>query len=178
MVEFIAENGTPSIGQAGLVVNSRSASPGIGQPAPLSRNKTARDVSDLSEITTSRVPDPDLYQLTIAEAVSSGRPTMVTFATPAYCQTATCGPQMEVVTSLKERYKGRANFIHVEIYDNVDEIEGDLSNARLSPVVQEWGLVTEPFTFLLDGNGLVSSKFEGFAPESELEAALVTTLGP
>ena len=162
----------------GFTVREESYSTGIGRPAPRSRNRTARDVSDLKEITTSPFPDPDLYEMTIADAVSSGRPTVVTFGTPAYCETATCGPQVEVVASLKDRHRADANFIHVEVYENPLEIEGDLSRGRLSPVLEEWGLRSEPFTFVLDKSGLVASKFEGFAAEEELEAALASVLGP
>ena len=178
VVEVAGEDGTPVIGQAGFVVNPESSSPAIGSPAPPSVSKTARDFPDLTEITSSPVPDPDLYQVTIAEAVSSGRPTVVTFATPAFCQTLTCGPQMEVVTSLKDRYKGQANFVHVEVYDNPKEMAGSFANRRLSPILEEWGLLTEPFTFVMDANGLVSSKFEGFATEREIEAAIEATLSP
>jgi hypothetical protein len=166
------------VGQAAFTVEERSSSPGVGEPAPASRNKTAADVTDLAELTSASAPDRDLYQTTIAEAIKSGMPTVVTFATPAFCQTATCGPQVEVVEALKEDYGRRANFIHVEVYDNPHEIEGDLTNARISPLMEEWGLRTEPFTFVLDSQGLVRSKFESFASGEELEPALVSALSP
>ena len=176
VVEFMGEDDALRVGRVGFVVDQESSSPMLGQPAPLSRNKTARDVSDLRDVTTALVPIPDLYQMTVSEAVSSGRPTVVTFATPSFCQTATCGPQVTVVASLNEKYKGKANFIHIEVYDNPNEIEGDLSRGRLSPLLKEWGLLTEPFTFVLDGDGLVASKFEGFVTAKELEAALAEVL--
>ena len=177
IVEVTGEGGKVRRGQAGLLVKQQSSSPGIGQPVPHSPNKTAGDVGDLSELTTSLEPDPGLYRMTIAEAVSSGKPTVVTFATPAFCQTATCGPQVEVVSSIKDRYGERANFIHVEVYDNPTEMEGDISKGRLVPLIQEWSLLSEPFTFVLDSSGLVASKFEGFVTEEELEAALADSLG-
>ena len=87
---------------------------------------------------------------------------MVAFSTPAYCTTATCGPQLDVVKRLSESYSDRANFIHVEVYDNPHEIQGDLSNARIAHAVTEWGLPSEPWTFIVDADGLVAAKFEGF----------------
>ena len=33
---------------------------------------------------------------------------------------------MEVLRQLKDKYKGLANFIHVDFYENPDEIQGDL----------------------------------------------------
>ena len=44
--------------------------------------------------------------------------------------------------------------------------------------MQEWGLLTEPYTFVLDGEGRVAAKFEGFVNEDELAEALAAVLGP
>ncbi len=172
-VKVSTQGGQVEAGTAGFMVKEDSSSPSIGEPAPRSRNKTARDVPGLDQLTSATEPDPELYQMTIAEAIDSGRPTLVTFATPAFCQTQTCGPQVDVVSKLKEKYRGRANFIHVEVYDNPAEMQGNISRGRLSPVLQEWGLQTEPFTFVLDREGKVAAKFEGFTTEAELDEALV-----
>ena len=178
IVEVTTEDGVDHVGQVGFIVNVESSSPAVGTAAPRSVNRTASDVSDLAELTTAPRPDPDLYQMTIAEAIASGAPTVITFATPAFCQSATCGPQVEVISAIKDRHKGQANFIHIEIYDNPKELEGDVSNGRLSPVVTEWGLQSEPFTFVIDGDGLVVANLQGFITEDEVEAALEAVLGP
>ena len=157
-------------------VKEQSATPAIGSPAPRSKSKTARDVDKLEELTTASPPDRDLYALTIEEAVSSGKPLVVVFATPAFCQTATCGPQVQVIQGIKDNYGEAANFIHVEIWDNPNEIQGDLSKARTSPTVEEWGLATEPWTFIMDRQGRVAAKFEAFASASEIEEELARVL--
>jgi len=176
IVDGVMEDGTAIVGQSGLVVNEHSASPALGAAAPRSASKTASDVADMSELTTSRNPDPALYEMSIADAIDGGRLTVVTFATPAFCQTATCGPQVEVLSSLRLRHADSA-FIHVEVYDNPNEIEGDLSNAIISPLMGEWGLLTEPYTFVIDADGFVVAKFEGFVTEQELEAAILAVPG-
>ena len=178
IVQVQLESGDKTGGQAGFEVHQNSSAPEIGQPAPKGTNKTADDVNDLKDLTTSPVPDPDLYRLTIDQATLSGMPTVVTFATPAFCSTATCGPQVLVVSSVKNRYKDEANFIHVEVYDNSAEMGGDLSKGRLSPLMEVWGLLSEPFTFVLDQEGRVASKFQGFVTEAELEDSLRRVLGP
>lgn len=178
VAEIVGADGNVRRAQSSVFqVNAAASSPAIGQPAPASVTKTSADVAGLAEITTSQEPDPDLYRITVAQAIASGIPTVVTFATPAFCQMATCGPQVEVISAMKERFGPRANFIHVEVYENPNEIEGDLSKLRLAPAMTEWGLLTEPFTFVIDGQGLVAAKFEGFVTEGELEAALAATLG-
>ena len=174
---IVADGGPSRAASTALQVSQTSATPALGSPAPSSANKTARDVTSLEELTTDADPDPDLYAMTIAEAIKIGVPLLVVFATPAYCQTFTCGPQVEVIKALKAQYyKGQANFIHVEVYDNPLEIQGDLSRGRLSPTLAEWGLPSEPWTFILDSEGLVSAKFEGFATAEELEEALSAVL--
>ncbi len=176
VVEVETGDGTVAVGQLGFEVKLASSSPAIGSLAPRSLNKTG-DGADLEEITTSPEPDPDLYRLTVADAIAAGRPAVVTFATPAFCSTATCGPQVEVVSAIKDRYADEASFIHVEVYDNPVEMRGDFGKGRISPVLEEWGLISEPYTFILDGDGVIKSKFEGFVTEEELEAALKEVLG-
>ena len=153
-------------------VKESSATPATGTAAPRSVSKTLADVDGFEQLTTDFEPDPDLYGMTIAEALDSRKPLLVVFSTPAYCQTATCGPQLGVIKELKAEYADRMNFIHIEVYDNPHEIEGDLSRAIISPTVEEWGLPSEPWTFIIDGDGIIREKFEAFATREELEAAL------
>ena len=171
----IFEGGESTKSGAGVVqVKEEPSTPAIGFPAPASENKTAGAVDDLAEITTAN--PPDLYHLTIAEALVTDMPLVVVFATPAFCVTATCGPQVEVVGELKQAYEGRANFIHVEIFDNPSEIQGEPERATISPVVTEWGLLSEPWTFVVGRDSLIAAKFEGFTTYSELEEGLAQTL--
>ena len=162
---------------ARIEVKQTSATPAIGSPAPRSESKTASDAPDLTDITTDPGPDPDLYRITIADAIDRTEPLLVTFATPAYCRTATCGPQMNIVKGLKDKYAGRMNFIHVEVYDNPAEIrEEGISAARTAPTLTEWGLPSEPWTFIMDSAGIVRAKYEGFVDSDELEIAIAEVL--
>ena len=160
-----------------FAVGSRSFTPAIGADAPASDTKTVADAASLEEITSSPVPDPALYQISVADAVASGKPTLISFSTPAFCTTATCGPQLQIVRELQAEYGEQANFIHVEIYENPHEIQGDLRNAKRAPAVAEWGLPNEPWTFLVDAEGKVADKFEAFATREELEESLVGVIG-
>ena len=168
--------GTTRTAEDAFDVKETSSTPAIGSLAPRSRNRTARDVPSLDQLTTDSSPDWELYAMTIDEAVRSGLALIVTFATPAFCETATCGPQLDVIGELKDTYRGRANFLHVEVYDNPHEIQSDLSNAVVSPTVGEWGLPSEPWTFVIDETGRVAAKFEAFTTAPEIEDALLAVL--
>ena len=165
-------DGTERKASARVRVKEASATPALGTVAPRSVSKTLADVDGFEQITTDFEPDADLYGMTILDALDSGKPLLVVFSTPAYCQTATCGPQLDVIKELKAEYADRMNFIHIEVYDNPHEIEGDLSRAVISPTAEEWGLPSEPWTFVVDSEGVIRSKFEAFTTREELESAL------
>ena len=166
-----------------LEVVEDSPVPAVGERPPLSRTKTLDEVGDAAQLTTDYNADAELYRISVAEAIESPRPAVVVFATPAFCTSPTCGPQVETVKELKALYRGRADFVHVEIYDRPEEIQGDLSRATLAPAVAEWGFSSLPhwfnesWVFIMDDRGIVRQRFEGYATLEELEAALVETLG-
>ncbi|NQW22699.1 MAG: thioredoxin family protein [SAR202 cluster bacterium] len=168
--------------QIEVEILEKSPVPAIGSVAPKSITKTLGKNGSIETITTDYTPDPDLYQLSIKEAVENSMASVVVFASPAFCTSPTCGPQVDAVTELKDKYLGKANFIHVEIYDNPAEIQGDLDKAEIFSVVDDWGLTAiedyfnESWTFVLDVNGKIIDRFEGFATVAELEAALLQVL--
>ena len=133
---------------------------------------TSADGEDLRTITSASDPDPDLYKLSIHQALLEEKPLVVVFATPAFCVSATCGPQVEMVSQVKERYRDQANFIHVEVFKDPHLIQGRSPGGGLVAAVEEWGLPTEPWTFVVDRDGRVRAKFEQFTPAEEIEAVL------
>ena len=171
-VTVLGESGNSRTAQLSFPVAEETEAPDVGAPAIPSENKTIADVDDLAKLTTGSVRDPDLYGTTIADAVGSGIPTVVVVASPAFCINAVCGPQVEVLQQLKDKYKGQANFIHIDFYDNPDEIQGDLSRARISPIVFEWRLLGVEWSFVIDRDGKISARFESFATFDELDEAL------
>ena len=171
-------------GEARLIVDvaEQAGIPDIGAIPPRSQNKTLATVGSIEDLTTDSTPDPDLYQLTIGEAIASSKPSVIVFATPAFCTSPTCGPQVDAVEELKNAHQGEANFIHVEFYDNPTEIQGDLSRAVLAEAVKEWRIneipewFNESWTFILNDEGRIEHKYEGFVTLVELEEALQRVL--
>jgi peroxiredoxin len=116
--------------------------------------------------------------MSIAEAVASGKPTVISFATPAFCVSATCGPQVSDISELAREYQGRANFVHVEVYLDPHLIDPANPSRQLAPAVGEWGLVSEPWTFVVGNDGRIDARFEQYVPPSVLEPALLSALHP
>jgi len=92
---------------------------------------------------------------------------VVSFATPLYCQSRTCGPVVDVVSAVRKKLEGRGvRFVHVEIFEGNDPAKG------VNRWVDEWKLPTEPFTFVVDRTGVVRAKLEGAFSVTELEKAV------
>lgn len=157
--------------------------PSVGDAAPASETKTLGDGLELVDVTTAYEPDDSLYEVSVSDAVGSGRPSVIVFATPAFCTSPTCGPQVDTVAELRAEHPDAAHYIHVELYDNPAEIQGDLSRAELVPAAEEWGFTqipgwtNESWVFVLDGDGVIRQRFEGFATLAELDAALMEVAG-
>ncbi len=175
VLEIAAARGQDQAGitQVPIKVLAASTTPATGQPAPVSRNLTRADVPDVSYI-DSGVPPNDMHEISIADAIAQRRPALIVFATPAFCTSAMCGPEVHAVQQLEPAYRDRVAFIHVEIYQN---FKADPSKRTFSPAVLEWRLQTEPWVFLVDASGIVRYAFEGPSATDELVAALDAMLG-
>jgi hypothetical protein len=159
-------------------VQETTSTPAIGSPAPAVDTPTAAEVAgDLSRISSDPHPEPRFYEHSIAEAVQAGRPAIIAFVTPAFCQSGTCGPTIETVKAVARQHP-EVTVVEVEPY--VMEVKDDRLQPVLSPEgwlqpapwTEAWGLVTEPFIAVVDADGLVRAKFEGAVAPEELEAAL------
>lgn len=158
----------PAVIRLPLTVGTKSSVPAVGEPAPASRNPTVKDVADVSEIDSGRPPN-DMHQISIADAIAQHHPALVVFATPAFCTSQMCGPQVKAVERLQPEYRDRLAFIHVEIYRN---FRPDPSKMEFTPTVHEWRLQTEPWVFLIDRGGIIRAAFEGPTATDELRAAV------
>ena len=114
--ELTTADGQRVMAKSAFAVKEVSDTPAVGAPAPASASAVASDVPDLSHISTAQDPDPALYAVSIQDAIAEGKPLVVCFSTPRYCTTGTCGPQVEQLGGLLERYGERANVVHVEVY--------------------------------------------------------------
>ena len=143
----------------------------VGDPAPAVASPTGSG-DELAAITTDPEPDERLYRLSLDEAVGNGRPTVVVLATPAFCQTAACGPVLETVKAAVDDHSD-VDFVHVEVYTGFREPGFDSADpTRLAPAVRAFKVLSEPWVFVVDADGRIAARFEGVMDESELTGAL------
>jgi peroxiredoxin len=167
-------DGTTQTVRTRFDVKPQSATPALGAAVPRSHNLTVRDAVDPIELCTGTAEvcaaTNSLRQLTVADALALGKPLVVLFATPGFCTSATCGPQLEVFQTVANRYRDRASFIHVEIFK-------DPQTRTPNATVEEWSLPSEPWTFVVDASGNLADKFDGMTTPEEVEQALQRVLG-
>ena len=149
-----------------VVVKDKPVAPAVGEQAVSSDTPTLENAT-IKQLSTSRVPDRELYRLSVKDALAAKVPFVVTFATPAYCQSRTCGPIVDVVSAVRKREAGsNVRFIHVEVYQDNDPAKGE------NKWFKEWHLPSEPWVFLVGPDGKVRERFEGTVSVSELDAAV------
>jgi hypothetical protein len=139
--------------------------PDVGDKAPVVHTPTTDDVSDIGQIDT-RVPHDTMHNTDLAEALGK-QPVVLLFATPALCQSRVCGPVVDVAEQVKSEYSDSdVAFIHMEVYSDNDPNKG------YRPQLKAYGLRTEPWLFVIDKNGTISTRIEGAFGVSELEDAV------
>jgi hypothetical protein len=151
-----------------LDVKARTSSVPLGAKVPPSATPTlASTHGAVSKLTTRVPPDRALLRYSIAGSLAAHAPFVVTFATPRFCTSRTCGPVVDVVEYARRRFERRGiRFIHVEVYtDNKPSL-------GYNRWMRQWGLATEPWTFLVGRDGRVKAKFEGSVSAAELETAI------
>lgn len=156
-------------------VLERSSEPMVGEDAPRTVQQTLATAASIEDIDSSAPPRPDMHDTTIAEAVTSGEPAVIAFATPAYCRSRICAPVMDAVMDpLAEEFAGRAAFIHVEPFVLADLRAGFVQNPV--PATREWRIESEPWMFVVGRDGRIAAKFEGVAGLDEVRDALNAAL--
>jgi hypothetical protein len=162
-----------------------TSTPPIGSPAPLIDTPTADSVGgDLSLISSDPDPDPRFYERSILGAIEDDIPAVIAFVTPSFCQTATCGPTIEKIKEVAASHPTGVNFVHVEPYlmwvkdGYLQPYLSEEGQLQVAPWTERYGLRTEPFVIVIDGEGLVRAKFEGAITVDELEDALWDALTP
>jgi hypothetical protein len=103
----------------------------------------------------------------VKDTLAAGTPFVVAFATPKFCASRTCGPTVEIVDAVRRRFANDdVRFIHVEVYEDNDPQKG------VNRWMKEWKLPSEPWVFVVDGDGVIRERFEGSTSVAELSDAV------
>jgi len=142
---------------------------GVGERAPRVSTPLASEVPDISDIDT-RVPPSDMHDEDLAQVLGK-KPVVLLFATPALCQSRICGPVVDEAQQVKREFGDRVAFIHMEVYNDNDASKGP------RPQMRAYRLPSEPWLFVIDREGQVSTAIEGAFSVDELTAAVEKVAG-
>jgi hypothetical protein len=150
-----------------MVANTDDPIPAVGDKAPVVHTPTVDDVGDISKIDT-RVPPDTMHDTDLADVLGK-KPVVLVFATPALCQSRVCGPVVDIAEEVKSERPDDAAYIHEEIYqDNNPNKPITEPFAAYQPVKSP----TEPWLFVINSDGTISTRIEGAFGKNELDAAL------
>ncbi|MDQ6927365.1 MAG: hypothetical protein M3159_01730 [Actinomycetota bacterium] len=171
--------GTTHRGTASFPVGDHHAVPAPGDPAPHSNTLTVASTDVPKAAIDSRagdsgaIPDPELHRTTLAASLGAGRPAVVVFSTPVFCQSQFCGPVTDMVDDLSHTYADRADFIHVEVWK-------DGQKRELNDTMKEWNMDAEPWVYVIGADGKIVLRLDNVATRAEIEPYLqrLPVIGP
>lgn len=132
---------------------------------------TFDDARGFDPICTRFDPCP-FHEISLDEAMTNGRPTALLIATPGYCQTAICGPVVELLMQIDP---ADMNVIHAEVYTEPERINDiGLSPELLGPVITTYAMDFEPSFIVADANAMVTSRLDYAFDITEMADAVAT----
>jgi hypothetical protein len=138
--------------------------PAAGDKAPSTDTDLASDNPDISAIDT-RVPPSSMHDENLADVLGK-KPAVLLFATPALCQSRICGPVVDVAEQVRRDSDDDVAFIHQEVY-----VDNDI-NKGVRPQMAAYDLPSEPWLFVIDRNGTITTAIEGAFSVEELQRAV------
>jgi hypothetical protein len=111
----------------------------------------------------SRSGEPcPFHEVTLTEALATGKPVIYMIGTPAHCQTGVCAPGLEALMATAERIGDAAVIVHADVFT-------DDTATVVTPAVEATRLSYEPVLFFVDPSGTVVDRLDAIWDQSELD---------
>lgn len=166
---------------AHMEADEKGTIPGVGQPAPRTKNPTYAAPGDLplSAIDSraepgaapAQLPAANLHSTVIADAIAAGKPLMVVVSTPVFCVSKFCGPITDEVEKLAAAHGDEMAFVHLEVWR-------DFEKKQVNDFAKEWIFppgardANEPWVFLVGKDGNILQRWDNVASSAELTKAV------
>ena len=132
----------------------------INSPIASAKSKQGKSKSlfqGITKITSYRYPDERMYALSLDQALLSGKPVVLEFATPGHC--TVCDTQLQMLKGLLEKYQAQVVFLHLDQYQNPQAFKA-------------YTVIGDPWTFVIDNKQTVRYKQAGRMLYGELDAVI------
>ena len=139
-------------------------SPVPGQPMLAVPTPTVTDARGTNPLCT-RQPQCPFHDVSLDAALKEKRPLAVLFATPARCQTDTCGPVLDILLEERAAIESKVRIIHVEIFT---ALEGQTTTEAVSA----YQFQSEPYLYLAGSDGVIKNRIGGVYDRAEVRSSL------
>jgi hypothetical protein len=161
----VEANGTQADTTLSIVPKAEApAVPAPGDALISMQTPTTKDARGVQPICT-RDPICPFHSLSLDEAMKTGNAVAFLVSTPAFCQTAICGPVLDLLIDRSKDLAQTMSFVHAEVYT-------DSTAKQTTEVVQAYGLTYEPALFVATPDGTIASRLDYTFDAAELDAAL------
>jgi hypothetical protein len=138
------------------------------RPVDTPTTTTPLGVNPICTRTPTQCP---LHTTSYAEIIKTKGPTALLISTPGFCQTAVCGPVLELLLSERTNFPS-IRMVHAEVYVDPQEYASGKPNPRHTDAVETYRLSFEPSLVIANADGIVVSRLDFTWDRAELRAAL------
>ena len=140
-------------------------SPLVGDALPPFDTPTVDNKRGVDPICTSPQGTCPFHEVTLTEALQSGKPVIYLIGTPAYCKTGTCAPGLDALIALSKKVGDAAVFVHADVYT-------DKTATTAAPAVLAYKLAYEPLLYITDAKGVLVNRLDAVFDVTEMSSAL------
>ena len=158
-------------GDVDFFVDEISNSLSVGDRAPQSNNLTINETS-IENLSTGTPLNNSFYENKVHKLLDDNELFVVAFMSPAFCIDPTCGPQIDTLYELSNKYESLP-IIHIETYLNPVELKNDFNKKKVNPIIEEWGVDEGQWLYVVAKNGMIVAKFQGYASLEQIEEYII-----
>ncbi len=152
----------PNSGYFGVFNPSQVTMPRIGSVMAPFDTPTVADHRGV-EPYCSLTPDPcPLHDVTLTDALKTGKPLAYMIGTPAHCQTGACAPALQFLVAARRRVGDAVTMVHADVY-------ADNAGTKLAPAVDALGIDYEPVVYFCAPDGTITDRLDGIWDQSEID---------
>ena len=144
----------------------------VGDPLRPFDTPTTSNARGVKPVCTRSEPCP-LHEVSLTDALKTPGPIVFIVATPGFCQTAVCGPVLDLLLSARAANPG-LRMIHAEPYLDPEKDISSGKPARTAPIVDAYALTYEPSLYVADRDHIVRARLDFTWDKAEITKALAT----
>ncbi|MEO5902235.1 MAG: hypothetical protein ABIR68_19185 [Ilumatobacteraceae bacterium] len=160
--QLLVDGTDPVSGYFGVFNTNQVTMPYIGSTLEPFDTPTVADHRGV-EPYCSLTPNPcPLHEVTLTDALQSGKPVVYMVGTPAHCQTGACAPALQFLVATHQRLADKVTMVHADVY-------ADNAGTQFAPAVDALGLDYEPVIYFVKADGTIIDRLDGIWDQSEVD---------